>query len=267
MRRAFFVLFICITLLLSSCITGSNVFSAESSGSMLLDALSASPARSRTEERPIEEVLAMPETEEEMGEEESPVTEAEPLDAETEETESLDEEPVAVVEEEPVIEPEVYEEPQPAELEAVPVPAEEEAAEPVAAVEEEKALPVEPAAAETEAIEEVPQLPEKTAAEPQVVYVEAEDELMHYSVDGWLLRLMIVSIVSVILFTAATAIRNGARRALPRVVSLILAVAFTAIPWLISIAIAGASIFWCIYLILLLTYVIFRSENRKRAVR
>ena len=107
------------------------------------------------------------------------------------------------------------------------------------------------------------------APEPRVIVVEKEreEELMHYSIDGWMLRLMVVSIVSVILFTAATAIRSGAKRALPRVAAVLLSAAFTAIPWIATAAIAGGSPLWCIYLILLLTYIIFRSENRKRGSR
>ena len=57
MKRALLSV-ILITFLLSSCITGGNVFSAGgSNGSRLIDALSERPGR-RTEERPIEEVLS-----------------------------------------------------------------------------------------------------------------------------------------------------------------------------------------------------------------
>lgn len=242
MRRAFIAAAIIISFALTSCITGGNTFSAESSGSLLLDALSSSPTRARAEERPIEEVLA-PAVEEEEESIPEAIPPAVPEEAEESVPEAEDTEPDVVFV--PAV---VY---SGIDGDALPPSEDDAAAEP--------ALP----AKDAEAAVAV------AAPEPRVIVVEKEreDELMHYSIDGWMLRLMVVSIVSVILFTAATAIRSGAKRALPRVAAVLLSAAFTAIPWIATAAIAGGSPLWCIYLILLLTYIIFRSENRKRGSR
>ena len=244
MRRAFIAAAIIISFALTSCITGGNTFSAESSGSLLLDALSSSPTRARAEERPIEEVLApAAKEEEEMLPEVLPSAVSEEAEESVPEAEAEDEEPDVVFV--PAV---VY---SGIDGDAIP-PSEDDAS-------TEPALPAKDAEADVAV----------AASEPRVIVVEKEreEELMHYSIDGWMLRLMVVSIVSVILFTAATAIRSGAKRALPRVAAVLLSAAFTAIPWIATAAIAGGSPLWCIYLILLLTYIIFRSENRKRGSR
>ena len=244
MRRAFIAAAIIISFALTSCITGGNTFSAESSGSLLLDALSSSPTRARAEERPIEEVLA-PAT----AEEEEMIPEALPSAAPEEAEESVPEDEAEDTEPDVVFVPAVVY--SGIDGDAIP-PSEDDAS-------TEPALPVKEAESDVAV----------AAPEPRVIVVEKEreEELMHYSIDGWMLRLMVVSIVSVILFTAATAIRSGAKRALPRVAAVLLSAAFTAIPWIATAAIAGGSPLWCIYLILLLTYIIFRSENRKRGSR
>ena len=244
MRRAFIAAAIIISFALTSCITGGNTFSAESSGSLLLDALSSSPTRVRAEERPIEEVLA-PAT----AEEEEMIPEALPSAAPEEAEESVPEDEAEDTEPDVVFVPAVVY--SGIDGDAIP-PSEDDAA-------VEPALPVKEAESDVAV----------ATPEPRVIVVEKEreEELMHYSIDGWMLRLMVVSIVSVILFTAATAIRSGAKRALPRVAAVLLSAAFTAIPWIATAAIAGGSPLWCIYLILLLTYIIFRSENRKRGSR
>lgn len=244
MRRAFIAAAIIISFALTSCITGGNTFSAESSGSLLLDALSSSPMRARAEERPIEEVLApAPAEEEETFPEVLPSAVSEEAEESVPEDEAEDTEPDVVFV--PAV---VY---SGIDGDAIP-PSEDDAS-------TEPALPVKEAESDVAV----------AAPEPRVIVVEKEreEELMHYSIDGWMLRLMVVSIVSVILFTAATAIRSGAKRALPRVAAVLLSAAFTAIPWIATAAIAGGSPLWCIYLILLLTYIIFRSENRKRGSR
>lgn len=244
MRRAFIAAAIIISIALTSCITGGNTFSAESSGSLLLDALSSSPTRARAEERPIEEVLAPA-----AKEEEETLPEVLPSAVSEEAEESVPEDEAEDTEPDVVFVPAVVY----SGIDGDAIPPSED----VAAVE--PALPAKEAEADV-AI---------AASEPRVIVVEKEreEELMHYSIDGWMLRLMVVSIVSVILFTAATAIRSGAKRALPRVAAVLLSAAFTAIPWIATAAIAGGSPLWCIYLILLLTYIIFRSENRKRGSR
>lgn len=244
MRRAFIAAAIIISFALTSCITGGNTFSAESGGSLLLDALSSSPTRARAEERPIEEVLA-PAT----AEEEETLPEVLPSAVPEEAEESVPEAEAEDTEPDVVFVPAVVY--SGIDGDAIP-PSEDDAA-------VEPALPVKEAEVDVAV----------AAPEPRVIVVEKEreEELMHYSIDGWMLRLMVVSIVSVILFTAATAIRSGAKRALPRVAAVLLSAAFTAIPWIATVAIAGGSPLWCIYLILLLTYIIFRSENRKRGSR
>ena len=245
MRRAFIAAAIIISFALTSCITGGNTFSAESSGSLLLDALSSSPTRARAEERPIEEVLAPAA----VAEEEETLPAAIPPAVSEEAEESVPEAEAEDTEPDVVFVPAVVY--SGIDGDAIP-PSEDDAA-------TEPALPAKEAEADVAV----------SAPEPRVIVVEKEreEELMHYSIDGWMLRLMVVSIVSVILFTAATAIRSGAKRALPRIAAVLLSAAFTAIPWIATAAIAGGSPLWCIYLILLLTYIIFRSENRKRGSR
>ena len=269
MKRALLSV-ILITFLLSSCITGGNVFSAGgSNGSRLIDALSERPGR-RTEERPIEEVLSsVAEVPEEDVMLEVPAEkEQEPVAEEPAEEESVAAEPAIV----PVIDEETKAEPLPAETEAPAVSSEP----PVAVagpVEEDivaEDVPEEPAPAseepvaivEEESMEEPPVAEAEPASEPQIITVEAEPELIHYGMDGWMLRLLVVSVAAIILFTAATAIRSGARRPLSKAVSALLAVAFTAVPWIITVIAAGTSWFWCIYLVMLLSYIIFRSGNR-----
>ena len=231
MRRAIFAFAIAILFTFTSCITGDNVFSAESSSAMLINALTSGPS-ARTEERPIEEVLAPPDVMETAAEEPEPVPDAAdeditvPAAAVADSKDDAGEPAVIFI---------------PAVVEPVVIP--EEALQDDAGVQ----AVAESAAASYSA--------EGADNAPQIVYVEREDELVHYSVDDWMLRLMIVSIVSVILFT------------LSRLVSLLLAVLFTAVPWIITVAIAGFSPFWCIYAVLLLTYFIFRSENQRRGVR
>ena len=271
MKRALLSVII-ITFLLSSCITGGNVFSTGgSSGSRLLDALSERPGR-RTEERPIEEVLSSAEevpeediilevsAEEEPEPMEEPATEVaaveEPAAAPIMEIEEpVEKEPLPLAIEEADAEPELPVEVE-TEVDAVPEPEPEpDIPEPVVEVPVETAeeVPVE----EPPAVEEEP-----VAVEPEVIIVEAEPELMHYGMEGWMLRLLVVSVAAIILFTAATAIRSGARRPMTKAVSLLLAVVFTAVPWAITILVAGASWFWCVYLVMLLSYIIFRSGNR-----
>ena len=127
----------------------------------------------------------------------------------------------------------------------------------------EKVVEVPVETAEEVPVEEPPAVEEEpVAVEPEVIIVEAEPELMHYGMEGWMLRLLVVSVAAIILFTAATAIRSGARRPMTKAVSLLLAVVFTAVPWAITILVAGASWFWCVYLVMLLSYIIFRSGNR-----
>lgn len=243
MRRAIFAFAIAILFTFTSCITGDNVFSAESSSAMLINALTSGPS-ARTEERPIEEVLAPPDVMETAAEEPEPVPDAADEDITVPAAAVADSKDYAG---EPAV---IF---IPAVVEPVVIP--EEALQDDAGVQ----AVAESAAASYSA--------EGADNAPQIVYVEREDELVHYSVDDWMLRLMIVSIVSVILFTAATALRSGVKRMLSRLVSLLLAVLFTAVPWIITVAIAGFSPFWCIYAVLLLTYFIFRSENQRRGVR
>ena len=257
---------IAIVLLLSSCITGGNVFSAGgNSGSMLLDALSERPGR-RTEERPIEEVLSAGQVETEdvpeviVEEEPEPLVEdspeAAPAVPEAEAVPVVEKEPLPLEVEEIIAEPvlpsdeeETVEE-VPAEAmmdDDIPDPVEED---PVEIIEAEPAV-------EPLVIEEAP-----ASAEPEVIIIEAEPELMHYGMEGWMLRLLVASVVIVILFTAATAVRSGARRPLSKLLSALLAIVFTAFPWILTATIAGLSWFWCIYLVMLLSYIIFRSGNR-----
>ena len=78
----------------------------------------------------------------------------------------------------------------------------------------------------------------------------------------WMIRLMMIFIVIIVLFTVSSAIRNAYCAPLSRLASAAIAVLLTALSWVLSYIIAGASAFYPAYLVLLLTYFILRSKGK-----
>ena len=95
--------------------------------------------------------------------------------------------------------------------------------------------------------------------EPAVIF----DEPMR----PWMLELMVALIVDIILFTAASAVRNAVRAPLTPVVSAAISLLMTALTIVLSSIIAGWSPAWLSYLLLLFTYYLLRSGRRRRGSR
>ena len=99
-----------------------------------------------------------------------------------------------------------------------------------------------------------------------VIYPVVSEELSVLEEDTapWMLRLMIILVIVLILFTAASAIRNAYNAPLNRIVSLAIAALLTALSWILSYLIAGPSLLYLVYLSLLFTYFVLRSTKRSR---
>lgn len=99
-----------------------------------------------------------------------------------------------------------------------------------------------------------------------VIYPVVPEELSVLEEDTapWMLRLMIILVIVLILFTAASAIRNAYNAPLNRIVSLAIAALLTALSWILSYLIAGPSLLYLVYLSLLFTYFVLRSTKRSR---
>lgn len=258
MARGFcFTLAVFVVMLLTSCVTGGNVYNAEPDSSARLTnaPIEDRAIPPRTVERPIDEVLGAPVVPQE--EVTASVIEEEPIESIEEETVAADMEEMAAddvigdesatVEEETIVE-EIEE------IEEV-----EEAIVPVAdIVSEEEEVVIE----EEEAV--VEDVPEEAVAEEELSFpTEVTYEPIRYKIDGWMMALLIVSIVTIVFYTIATAIRSGAKRPIPRILSVLLSIIFVAVPWVCTALIAGNSYFWILYLVLLITYFIFRSGNQR----
>ena len=152
--------------------------------------------------------------------------------------------PEPVVEEvaspEPAPEPEVVvEEPAPE-----PVVVEEPAPEPV----------------KVEVVAPAPVVETKSVVEAPAVV----DPILDSDLDYNMLSILGIFVVLVVLFTAAVAIRNANKeRRIPRGLSFLLALLFTALSLVISTIVNGYSEWNLLYLILLLTYFVFRSKGSK----
>ena len=97
-------------------------------------------------------------------------------------------------------------------------------------------------------------VPESDSAFPTPILDDA--------VSPTLLKVLSVVIVSTVIFTVSVAIRGANKLKLQKGISTALSVLFTALSIVISTLVAGWSNVWLIYLVLLLTYFIFRAEWR-----
>ena len=256
MKKACLVILIAV--LMASCsTTGGNVFTAKDRTESLIEALSATPITVEKEEpvlpspEPVTPVTNAPKSEKPEVVE---IQEPEPSETET------------VTEEAPVI-PAVSEEEDETEVPAaIPETVEEDV---VYTFEDKEDLPViEKAESEEEGVlipvadhsNDVPsRLADADEEEPAVIF----DEPMR----PWMLELMVALIVDIILFTAASAVRNAVRAPLTPVVSAAISLLMTALTIVLSSIIAGWSPAWLSYLLLLFTYYLLRSGRRRRGSR
>lgn len=250
MKKALILIVILIPLLAASCATtGASLPVGESDRTAaLIAALAESPSGERPEERR-EAVLPTPETVREA--EAVPV--AEEASAAVEEVLPAPEEAYVEVEE-PVNEPEEEVAPQP---EPVAVFSDEPEEDSLPVIE----VPME-AMAEADG-ETVPVSGEREESAPLIYPVEEESRsFMDEPMAPWMIRLMMIFIVIIVLFTVSSAIRNAYCAPLSRLASAAIAVLLTALSWVLSYIIAGASAFYPAYLVLLLTYFILRSKGK-----
>ena len=150
-----------------------------------------------------------------------------------------------------------------------PMPAEEVQEQDVPAAEEIPEAVSEPAAIETAESaaldEEIP------AAEESVPYAVHQTTFSHAAVPATMNRLiidaMIASVVIVIMFTVATAIRSAYKMPLSYLLSAVIAILISFLPFVICIIIGGMSKVWWSYFLLLLSFFIFRSGRGRRDSR
>ena len=244
MKRAFLVLLMLVPLFMAACETsGGSISEPRDRTESLLEALGEPPVA----EAPVE------------------IPPAEPVPAAVDEapSESIPEaaEPAAPVEE--VL-------PAKAPVEPIPSEPEEEVIATFIEPEEEEIPIIEAAVPEVEDVEIVPVSGASEEAEPLIYPPYVQDTrpaAFEEPMDPWMVRLMAVLIVVIILFTAASAIRNAYRAPLSRLVSAAISVLLTAISWVLSYIIAGPSALYAIYLLLLTTYFVLRSTGRSRNPR
>ncbi len=102
--------------------------------------------------------------------------------------------------------------------------------------------------------------PEPAIAEPEpVIAQEMSPEAPQ--MDIWMVQLMVASVVIVILFTIATAIRSAHAYPLSPGLSIAVTLLITAIPIIISALAGGMSWMWALYLVLLFSYMILRGRG------
>ncbi len=244
MKRAFLVLLMLVPLFMAACETsGGSISEPRDRTESLLEALGEPPVA----EAPVE----------------IPPAEPVPVAVDEAPSESVPEaaEPAAPAEE-----------PIPAEAPVEPIPSEveEEVIATFIAPEEEEIPVIEAAVSEVEDVEIVPVSGAPEEAEPLIYPPYVQDQrpaAFDEPMDPWMVRLMAVLIVVIILFTAASAIRNAYRAPLSRLVSAAISVLLTAISWVLSYIIAGPSALYAIYLLLLTTYFVLRSTGRSRNPR
>ena len=263
MRKVLALLLILFPLFITACATsGGNVIEPKDRTAALMEALAENPTGTVSEE---EEEIALP-TPESVREEREKETEAVPqapvvetVKIETEETtaQPMEEEestvppaPVEEVVETPEVEPEEenvvisFQEPEEKEEIVIPAPDTEE-----------------------DGADIIPVSGDAEEAEPVIYPVESTGvaesrSIMDEPMAPWMLRLMAVLVVDMILFTAASAIRNAYKAPLNRLVSFSIAVLLTALSWVLSYIIAGPSLIYAAYLLLLFTYFVLRSTGR-----
>ena len=280
MLRSLAIFISAIAVLLSSCATtDGNVLASGSRRAEIVEALSSE----NTEDSGIDLALELPFADtvrntprpaaeepvfSEIVEEESIPEEVPEAVAEAEE--SNDPQPSAIEDENFISEEEpVEEEAAEQEVPVAPMPAEEGQKQDVPVAEEIPEAVSEPAAIETT---ESAAMDEKTpAAEENVPYAVHQASLPHAAVPATMNRLiidaMIASVVIVIMFTVATAIRSAYKMPLSYLLSAVIAILISFLPFLICIIIGGMSKVWFSYFVLLLSFFIFRSGKGRRDFR
>ncbi len=281
MVRILLVFISAIAILLSSCTTtGSNVFSSDNRKADIVEALSSE----KPDDGKMDLALELPFADTVRN---TPV-QTQPA-AEEETVPALTEEAVEETIPAPEMAPDVLEvaEPdnvktapdEPSETESTPVietvemPAEE--------VKQEEALPetvvseVQPESAvtipeEPEAEEVVIPLSETAEVIPEetaVPSVQPATPSMPPAMNRLIVDAMIASVVIVIMFTVATAIRSAYKMPLSYLLSAIIAILISFLPFVICIIIGGMSNVWWSYFLLLLSFFIFRSGRGRRDSR
>ena len=106
-------------------------------------------------------------------------------------------------------------------------------------------------------------IPEETA----VPSVQPATPSMPPAMNRLIVDAMIASVVIVIMFTVATAIRSAYKMPLSYLLSAIIAILISFLPFVICIIIGGMSKVWWSYFLLLLSFFIFRSGRGRRDSR
>lgn len=130
----------------------------------------------------------------------------------------------------------------------------------------EEAIPAEEISPEYNIIEEIPDdavisIPESEDDKTSI----SRDVILREELSSAALQIMGIMIIVIVLFTASVAIRSANRMPLSRGFSAVIAVLFSVLPIIISVAVIGKSVYWLLYLILLTTYFIFRTKDRTRS--
>ncbi len=135
-----------------------------------------------------------------------------------------------------------------------PVPSEKNqpSAESEAAAEEETAVMTEPSGI-------VISVPEKPDTEKATA---SDDVILSDELSSLMLQIMGIFIIIIVLFTASVAIRSANKMPLSRGFAAVIAVLFSVLPIVISVIVIGRSLYWLLYLMLLLSYFIFRTKDR-----
>ena len=263
---------IAIILFLSSCaVTGENVFSTKNPHEQFVAAMTDDANEPVTAASEVPDVRSAPPriynpvktvpAKTEAVPVPVPVVEKKAEEVKTVVQEPVKEEQVTAVtpaETEVKSEPEKTVEPEP----VVTVPAVAENNNPVVLTEAVEEETPEQAPVETVPVEEIriPQ-PETTVEEVAVkdpVLAEVMPQMGRPMVE-----LLVITVAVIILYTVAAAVRNAFSTALPALPSAIAAVLITAVPITISSLVAGWSAVWLVYLVLLLTFFIFRGKKIK----
>jgi len=109
------------------------------------------------------------------------------------------------------------------------------------------------------------ELPIAKQAEPAVSVISSHDfptPVLNKEIGPNILQLISVIIVITVVFTISIAIRGANKMQLPKGLSIAFALLFTLLAMLVSTLVSGWSYIWLAYLILLLTYFVFRARWR-----
>lgn len=121
-----------------------------------------------------------------------------------------------------------------------------------AATEEEAAAMTEPGGT----VISVPEMPDAEKA------TASDDVILSDELSSLMLQIMGIFIIIIVLFTASVAIRSANKMPLSRGFAAVIAVLFSVLPIVISVIVIGRSLYWLLYLMLLLSYFIFRTKDR-----